>query len=152
VTTKKIKEPKVRNINLLKIFDELNLKHFSGMVCGGIGWKNIWIGDVDKGVVLAECLFEERYIRVNTILQDRRIPLWFVKYVIFHEMLHIYLGPQQFSSDGFSFPHNERFQILEGRYPDYQKSLDFENKKIHKIACDWKEWRDFKRSQKKKIP
>ncbi len=58
----------------------------------------------------------------------------------------------RFSSDGFSFPHNERFQILEGRYPDYQKSLDFENKKIHKIACDWKEWRDFKRSQKKKIP
>lgn len=149
---KKPKEPKTKKINLLKIFDELNLKYFGGMVCGGIGWKNIWIGNVDDGVVMAECLFEERYIRVNTMMQDARLPLWFVKYVVFHEMLHIYLGPQQFSSDGFSFPHNERFQLLEQKYPDFQRALEFEKKHIYTIAKQWKTWREYKRLQKKKMP
>lgn len=152
MSTSKPREPKVQNLNLLKIFDELNLKHFGGMVCGGIGWKNIHIADETKGVTLAECLFEERFIRVNTLLQDKRFPRWYVKYVIFHEMLHLYLGPQQFSSDGFSFPHNERFQVLEAKYPDYERALAYEAKRLNKIASQWKLWREFKRTQKKKIP
>lgn len=144
-------EPKLRHINLLKIFDEINLQFFNGMICGGIGWKALWIGN-DGDATLAVCYTEERYILINTALRDKRVPLWFVKMVIYHEMLHIHLGPQQFERDGFAYPHSDRFQILEKQHPEYVRAIQFEQTKLPYILDQWKELRAYKRAQKKKVP
>ena len=80
VALKKPREPKLRpNTNLLKRFDKVNLTHFGGTVCGGVGWRTFPLGSSES---LALCTFDERFIRVSSALQDTRVPLWYLDFVL----------------------------------------------------------------------
>lgn len=112
------------NKDLIKIFDSLNKKYFKNEVYAGICWRTIRLGR--ERVTLGVCSTEERVIRINDCLQDPRVPLWYVKYIVFHEMIHALQGP-------LDEPHNEEFYAIERTYPDYEKAIEFEEKKLHKI-------------------
>jgi hypothetical protein len=143
---RKPKEPNVKSSNLLKIFDRLNHQHFGGLICGGIGWRWIPMG---AEVIQALCMFDERFIRVSTVMDDTRIPLWYLEFVVYHEMLHLHHGPQQYSESGYDYPHDERFLCMEMKHPNYQRALDFEANKLPKVISSWREWREWQRKAKK---
>lgn len=142
------REPKFRNANLLKRFDKVNLQHFAGIVCGGIGWRHFSVTDT---TTLGLCVFEERFIKINTVLDDSRIPLWYLDFVIHHEMLHLHLGPRQFDSDSYAYPHDLRFQCIERRHPDYERALRFEKDKIEKILVSHRKWREWEKEKARKL-
>ncbi len=135
------RKPKVKESDLLVIFDDLNRAYFGGMVYGGIGWRFFRIGK--KDFTLATCEMTERFIRVSNVLEDRRIPVWFLKFVVYHEMIHLYLGPQQFDRAGYSYPHNSRFKLIEQRHSDYEKAVNFELTKLPRIIESWRAWRSY---------
>tara|TARA_R100001244_G_scaffold53662_2_gene46583 strand:- start:4373 stop:4807 length:435 start_codon:yes stop_codon:yes gene_type:complete len=139
-----VKPPKVKERNLLRLFDSINKTHFGGMVCGGIGWRHMSISG-KSGVTLAVCELTERFIRVNTVLQDVAIPVWFLRFVIYHEMLHLLLGPQQFTREGKSDPHSDRFTCLEMKHADYQRAIDYEEEALFKVVDRWRAWRRYSR-------
>jgi len=143
------KAPTKMHRDLLKIFDALNVEFFSGTVTGGIGWRNLPLID-EATCSLALCLFQERFIKVSNVLDDSRVPIWYLKFVVYHEMLHLHLGPQQFSSDEYAFPHNDRFKSLEMRHPEYQKASEFEDTKLPHILRSWKAWKTWNRDKRKK--
>jgi len=143
---RKPKEPACKHTSLLKRFDKINLEFFGGMVCGGIGWRHLPLKS--KYTAQACCVFEERLIKVNSFMDDIRIPLWYLDFVIYHEMLHLQHGPQQFSPDGKPYPHSLRFQCMEIAHPDYQKALEFEKVKLPNIISSWIRWRDWNRKSK----
>ena len=126
-------EPKCLDRNLLKVFDELNLKCFNGMVYGGIGWRKLPVRSAAT-YTLAECQLLERFIGVNTLLTDRRIPMWFVRFIVYHEMLHLLLGEKP---DGYGGCHNARYMLAESRYSEYKKSVDFEADTLPHIIETW---------------
>jgi len=112
------------NKDLIQIFDSLNAKYFNNEVYAGICWRTIKLGK-DK-VTLGSCSTEERVIRVNSCLKDPRIPLWYLKYIVYHEMIHAFQGP-------LDEPHGPEFHAIEKTYPDYNRAMAFEEKKLHKI-------------------
>lgn len=147
MASRKPKEPKMRNANLLKRFDKVNLNHFGGLVCGGIGWRSFPLGRDNENLALACCVFDERFIRVSDVLDDVRIPLWYLDTVIYHEMLHLHLGPRQFDCDKYAYPHDLRFQCLERRHPDYDRAVKFEHEKLDRIVNSHRRWREWERSR-----
>lgn len=146
---RKPKEPTFRGANLLKRFDKVNSERFGGLVCGGIGWRRFRMGK--SGASLACCLFDERLIRVSTVMDDKRIPLWYLDFVLYHEMLHLHLGPRQFSPDGYSYPHDLRFQCLEKRHPDYGRAMKFEDHKLDRVLDSHRRWRAWSKTSRSQL-
>jgi len=142
-----LKEPKRRNYNLLKIFDELNAKYFGGTICAGITWKRMRLYR-DLCVEAVACV-DTRVIYINEVLDDIRFPVWYLKATIHHEMLHIYLGRQIDVDGNEQADHCNRFCSLESQYPDYEKvKAFFASKRYYYIFECWRKYRLFKRQQK----
>ena len=138
------RKPERRHRNLLRMFDKVNAAYFSGTACGGICWSNMRIG-VDQ-VTFASCQLEERIIRINTLLDDSRVPYWYVEFVVFHEMLHLHLGHNHYNDDRKEEDHTPRFVSLEKRHPHYKKACEYEEKKLKYITSCWRKWKTYNRN------
>ena len=103
--------------DLIQIFDKVNAKYFNDAVCAGIRWHRSIIG---KGMVtLGSCTTEERLIRINAIFQDLEIPLWYLEFIIYHEMIHALQGPREDH-------HNQEFLELEKLHANYDRAIEYE--------------------------
>lgn len=151
MSDRKPRKPVIRETKLIKRFDKVNLTHFGGMVCGGVGWRTFPLGSNNDNLSLALCVFEERFIRVNSVLDDKRVPLWYLDFVLYHEMLHLHLGPRQFDCDRYAYPHDDRFKCLEVRHPDFYRAEKFEQNKINSILNSNRKWRSWERDKRSKL-
>jgi len=106
--------------DLREIKDEVNRRFFNRRVSCRIEWgrasnhrrgrrktKSIRYGSYDA---------EDGVVRINPILDDRRVPYDFVRYIVFHEMLHV-LVPTV-CKNGKRYYHPPTFQCLERSFPD----------------------------------
>lgn len=130
-------EPETRYVNLLTVFDRLNERYFDGKCCAGIGWRNIRIGKSPP--TLGICETTERIIRINTILSDVRVPYYVLESVVYHEMLHVMLGPE----------HDDEFLAIDSKFPGYEESERFLSGEFLNIVSEWRAWRDYKNSLRK---
>ena len=77
------------HFNLRQIFDDLNQRYFRGRLRG---YKVMW-GRRRKHRPREYFIFgtiqeEDRVIRINPALDQAFVPPWFLRYVLYHEMLH----------------------------------------------------------------
>lgn len=64
---------------------------------------------------------ESSLIRIHPVLDQAAVPSWFVRYVLFHELLHAVYPPAP-GPGGRLVHHGPLFQKREARYPDYQRA------------------------------
>ncbi len=114
--------------DLLKAFDEVNNTFFDGAVCAGIGWRKL--RPRKKFINVGLCSINERFIEINEALKDKRIPYWFLKFIIYHEILHLFHG----------VGHSTQFKEQEKQHPDYQEAENFFENKLEDIVSDWHDW------------
>jgi predicted SprT family Zn-dependent metalloprotease len=69
----------------------------------------------------------ENLIRINPVLDDPRVPEIFIRYIVYHEMLH-HMLPERSSPSGRRIIHSRRFQYLERKFPHYRAAKEFEEK------------------------
>lgn len=115
-----------RDINLLEIFDNLNRKYFDGKCCAGIGWRNIRIGA--KHQTLGVCELTERFIRINRVLSDIRVPLKVLEFTVYHEMVHLMVGVK----------HDDKFLEMERKFEHYDECVKFEQEVLPSILEEWR--------------
>jgi len=111
--------------DLAAIAAEVNTQFFSGRVDYRIGWgrrpatrrvrrfrraRSIRYGSWDATT---------RTIRIHPALDDGRVPREFVRYIVFHEMLHAVVPTE--GHHGRRVFHPAAFRALERRYPDYPR-------------------------------
>lgn len=60
-----------------------------------------------------------RTIRIHPILDDPRVPAEFVKYIVFHEMLHAVVP--EVRRNGRRYDHSPEFKALERSFPDIDR-------------------------------
>ena len=149
VSVRKPPKPKFRKTRLIQRFDKVNLVQFSGMVCGGVGWRTFPLGRNNSNLSLALCVFRERFLKINSILDDKRVPLWYLDFVLYHEMLHLHMGPRQFDCDKYAYPHDDRFKCLEVRHPDFSRAEKFEKQKLDRIINSHRRWREWEKIEAK---
>src|SRR6266705_2993206 len=133
-TKRKLAHPKLpmqRHLNLRHegtyfdlraIFDNLNERYFRGRLRR---YKVIW-GRRRKHRPREHFIFgtiqeEDRVIRINPALDQPFVPLWFLRYVLYHEMLHSVV-PEEALPKNRRRVHTEEFNRLERQFPDYRRA------------------------------
>lgn len=137
-TKKKLAHPKLpmqRQLNLRHegkyfdlraIFDRLNERYFRGRLRG---YKVMW-GRRRKHrpreyFVFGTIQEEDRVIRINPSLDQPFVPLWFLQYVLYHEMLHSVV-PDQTSANGRRQVHTDEFYRRERQFRGYTRARRWE--------------------------
>ncbi len=72
-------------------------------------------------------------IRIHPVLDDPKAPEFFLRYIIFHELLHV-VYPTFKGPGGRWVHHSKEFRRRESQYPDYGRALAWEQKDLWILA------------------
>lgn len=107
--------------DLALIRDHVNRDFFQGRLSCGIGWgtrgrrrRRAWTRTIRYGSYIKA----QNLVRINPLLDDPRVPAEFVRYIVFHEMLHAVV-PSELGERRRH--HHATFRQLERRFPDYER-------------------------------
>ena len=116
--------------DLRAIFERLNQRYFR---CRLRGYKVMWgrrrkyrpknyftFGTIQE---------EDRVIRINPLLDQPFVPLWFLQYVLYHEMLHSVV-PDEVASRGRRRIHTDEFNRRERKFRSYQRARRWEDENL----------------------
>ncbi|MCC6408250.1 MAG: hypothetical protein IT453_13890 [Planctomycetes bacterium] len=71
-------------------------------------------------------------VRIHPILDQDFVPSWFVRYIVFHELLHAAL-PHERGRGGRRIFHGPRFRARERAFADYARALEWEREHIEHL-------------------
>lgn len=112
--------------DLRAMFDTVNAQHFDNTVTASITWGRRGNGNGRQRTIrFGSYNVEDHLIRIHPALDQAFVPAYFVRYIVFHEMLHAHLGIEE-SETGRRRIHTPEFLRLERRYPDYARAIAWE--------------------------
>ncbi len=102
--------------NLDEVFEDLNRKHFGGMMARpGLGWSHVRsrtrLGHFDPS---------HNMIMISRIFDDPRAPRLALEYVMFHEMLHLHYPVDH--SGSRRCVHTPEFKAHEKQFPLFKEA------------------------------
>jgi len=75
---------------------------------------------------------EDRVIRINPAMDQPFVPLWFLRYVLYHEMLHSVV-PDETLSRNRRRVHTEEFNRREREFPGYRRARRWEDENLSRF-------------------
>jgi len=112
--------------HLREIFDALNREYFDESVSAAIGWgKGNSRRTVRKRTLGTYCSATNT-IRINPVLDRRNVPHYFLRFVVYHEMLHSTVKEER--KNNRRAMHTTEFRRREKLYKDYAKALSWERR------------------------
>lgn len=112
--------------DLREMFDSLNRKFFGGAVTAKITWGRMPPSRRRRSIRFGSYTAEDHLIRVHPLLDQEFVPDYFVRYIVFHEMLHAFLGLGR-ATNGRRSVHSAEFRRMEKAYPDYERALAWQS-------------------------
>jgi hypothetical protein len=109
--------PQGKVYDLRQMWDVVNARHFGGRVTAPITWGKMPHKARRRSIRFGSYMPGDHLIRIHPLLDDERVPEWFVRYIVFHEMLHADLGIEE--CDGRRVMHSKEFRAIERTYPDF---------------------------------
>ena len=111
-------------------FDRLNERYFGGKLRG---YRVVW-GRKRKRRPKEYFIFgtiqeEDRVIRINPLLDQAFVPAWFLRYILYHEMLHAVV-PDEPGANGRRCVHTEEFYERERKFPRYRRARKWEEENL----------------------
>jgi predicted SprT family Zn-dependent metalloprotease len=122
-----------RHHDLGELFDELNSELFGGRVTARITWgrRTQPRGQRRRTIRLGAYVERERLIRIHPVLDQDWVPHFFVRYIVFHEMLHQVVPSSSTGSQRRH--HGPAFQARERAFPDYERALEWERSNLTRL-------------------
>jgi hypothetical protein len=114
--------------NLGEIYDSLNRDHFQEKLSCPITWGTGRARYAVRKRTLGSYSRHANIIRINTILDRKHVPRYFIEFVVYHEMLHADMDPTV--KNGRNIVHSRDFRSREKQFRDYERALKWERKKI----------------------
>src|ERR671938_1614781 len=112
--------------NLQRIFDGLNNRYFRGRLRGyQVKWGRRRRHRPKEYFIFGTIQEEDRVIRINPQLDQAFVPSWFLRYILYHEMLHSVV-PDEPLSGGRRRVHTEEFNRRERKFRGYYKARRWE--------------------------
>jgi hypothetical protein len=118
--------------DLQAIFDQLNAERFEGKLEARITW-----GPVPsrrrrrRSIKMGSFAVEDRIIRIHPALDRPGVPSYFVRWIVYHEMLH---GKHEvLRKDGRRRFHTAEFLEEERSFSDYQRAHAWEKANLDKL-------------------
>ena len=110
---------KGRVYDLAALAQAVNDEYFDGRLTYRVGWGRRGGHSKCRSIRYGSCNVETRLIRIHSFLDDNRIPAGFVRYILYHEMLHLVVPPVV--REGRRIDHPAAFRRLERQFPDFQR-------------------------------
>jgi hypothetical protein len=122
-----------RHFDLRKIFDRLNRRYFRGRVRDyEVRWGRRRKGRPREYFIFGTIQEEDRVIRINPALDQEFVPLWFLQYILYHEMLHSIVPDEQLRG-GRRRVHTEEFNRREKEFHGYRRARRWEEENLAKF-------------------
>ena len=119
-----------KHFDLQRIFDGLNQRYFRGRLRGyAVKWGRRRKHRPKEYFIFGTIQEEDRVIRINPALDQPFVPLWFFKYILYHEMLHSVV-PDEILRNGRRRVHTEEFYRRERRFPNYRRARRWEEENL----------------------
>lgn len=108
--------------DLAAYYQELNATEFENRVDAPITWGRRSTRPRRRSIRLGSYSPEEHLIRIHPNLDQGFVPDYFVRYIVFHEMLHADLGIE-FAPSGRRRIHTPEFNQRERSYREYDRAI-----------------------------
>jgi predicted metal-dependent hydrolase len=144
-TKRKLAHPKLpmqRQLNLLHegthfdlraMFDNLNKRYFRGRLRDyKVTWGRRRKHRPKEYFIFGTIQEQDRVIRINRALDQSFVPASFLRYVLYHEMLHSVV-PDEVLSQGRRRVHTEEFNRRERRFPGYRRARRWEEENLSRF-------------------
>ncbi len=121
-------EPPIRGnvFDLAAIFRKLNLEQFQSVVKARIQWGRMPPSRRRRSIRFGSYTPCDNMIRIHPLLDQPFVPMYFMRYIMFHEMLHAFLGIEE-SPSGRRRYHTPVFLRRERAFPDYERAQAWQN-------------------------
>lgn len=108
--------------DLRALFDDVNAAHFENTINAQITWGRMPAPRRRRSIRFGSYTPEDEIVRIHPLLDQSFVPKFFVRYIVFHEMLHAHLGVSE-SPTGRRRVHTREFNGLERQYPDFDRAV-----------------------------
>jgi len=116
--------------DLRAIFERLKQRYFRGRLRGyQVMWGRRRKHRPKNYFTFGTIQEEDRVIRINPLLDQPFVPLWFLQYVLYHEMLHSVV-PDEVVSRGRRRIHTDEFNRRERKFRSYQRARRWEEENL----------------------
>jgi hypothetical protein len=113
--------------NLHEMLEEVIAEHFPGRDLSGVrityGHGSTGTGP-RRSIHYGSYHYSTRTITIHPLLDSPTVPDWFVRFVIFHELIHAVL-PEPVMVNGRRQIHDPRFRQIEESHPDHGRAGAF---------------------------
>ena len=120
--------PNGKLYNLTDMFNSLNSEYFNNSLSVLITWGKRSPRYAVKKRTLGNYQKKTNTIRINPILDSRKVPRYVIEFIVYHEMLHAVIGTVL--KNGRRRIHSKEFKNRERKYRNYHKATEWENKKF----------------------
>ncbi|MEJ2429245.1 MAG: SprT-like domain-containing protein [Deltaproteobacteria bacterium] len=119
------------HFNLKKLFDQVNQEYFGNKIDCHITWGARRLVHRQNSIKLASYSDKTKTIRINPVLDRSYVPKYILAGIIYHEMLHHYLGVE--FRNGRKMAHTKRFRRFEQRFRHYHKLQAWKEKNLYRL-------------------
>ncbi len=109
--------------DLRPIFDELNATYFDGNLDVAITWGRK-TSSAGRSIRFGSYYEATKLIRIHRRLDQSFVPIFVVRYIVYHEMLHAHLGLCR-NEKGRRQIHSRTFKNIEQAYPEYRQAVSW---------------------------
>ena len=120
-----------RFFNVKEIFDQVNHEYFDGKVNCPITWGANRRVRQQNSIRLGTYSETTGTIFINPVLDKHYVPRYVIKGIVYHEMLHHYLGVAHLN--GRRIAHSKTFRQLESRYRHYRRLQTWKEKNLSRL-------------------
>ncbi len=125
-------EPAGEVHDLARLFQEQNEAHFQGALAAPIGWGRWPAEGARSRIRLGSCGGKPPRIRLHPVLDHADVPVEFVRFIVFHEMLHLAMPPRP-GSGSRRLVHPASFRAAERAHPDYAFATAWELRNVEAL-------------------
>ena len=114
--------------NLKEIYASVNEEYFGGGIMAHITWGKGVTGKRVKRRILGTYTHKSKIIRINPILDNKNVPIYFVRFIVYHEMLHADIPTE--IKNGRRCVHSRIFRGREREFKEYEEAVWWEKNKL----------------------
>jgi predicted metal-dependent hydrolase len=112
--------------DLLAYYESVNREYFEGRVQAVITWGVRSPRYGARRRTLGSFSSESKIIRINPALDRRNVPSFFVRFIVYHEMLHADIGVEM--KGARRSVHSREFRRRERLFREYERAVAWERK------------------------
>ncbi len=115
--------------DLGKLAESINYEYFAGKITASITWGTRHRSRHVRKRTLGSYSSHTNTIRINPVLDRRSVPSYFIRFVIYHEMLHADMRCEE--KTGRRSIHSAEFREREKMFREYGQALSWEKDRFY---------------------